>query len=92
MAHPWAVDGGDSLNILNKQSWRADKGWSSVWGLGEGLGPNAQWSHTEKAICVNKNLLSFLSGMRESMLSVQCTNKYSHLKLSHVSFDNPGNI
>jgi hypothetical protein len=35
MACPQVVDGGDGLqiwkvavNILNKQSWRADKGWS----------------------------------------------------------------
>jgi hypothetical protein len=38
------VDGGDSLhicrvavNILNKQSQTADKGWSSSLGLGKGL-------------------------------------------------------
>jgi len=25
-----------SVNILNKQSWAADKGWSSSWGVGQG--------------------------------------------------------
>jgi hypothetical protein len=44
MVHPQVADGGDSLqiwrvaaNIWNKQSWRADKGWSSSLGLGVGL-------------------------------------------------------
>jgi len=38
------ADGGDgnrawrvSANILDKQQWTADKGWSSTPGLGEGL-------------------------------------------------------
>jgi len=26
-----------AVNIFHKQSWRADKGRSSSWGLGEGL-------------------------------------------------------
>jgi hypothetical protein len=41
MARPQVVDGGDGLqiwrvtaNILNKQTWMADKGWSSSLGLG----------------------------------------------------------
>jgi hypothetical protein len=40
--HP-VVDGGDGLQIwrvaagvLNKQSWTADKGWSSSFGVGRG--------------------------------------------------------
>jgi hypothetical protein len=43
MARPQVADGGDSLqfwrvaaNILNKQSWTADKGWSSSLGVGRG--------------------------------------------------------
>jgi hypothetical protein len=41
MARPQVVDGGDALqfwraaaNILNKQSWTADKGWSSSLRVG----------------------------------------------------------
>jgi hypothetical protein len=41
MAHPRVSDGGDHLqiqrvaaNILNKQLWTADKGWSSSLGAG----------------------------------------------------------
>jgi hypothetical protein len=41
MVHPQVADGGDSLqswrvaaNILNKQSWTADKGGTPAWGLG----------------------------------------------------------
>jgi hypothetical protein len=41
MACPQVADGGDGLqiwkvaaNILNKQSWTADKGWSSSFGVG----------------------------------------------------------
>ncbi|KAJ4427699.1 hypothetical protein ANN_25351 [Periplaneta americana] len=44
MARPQIADRGDGLqicrvavNILNKQSWTADEGWSSSLGLGEGL-------------------------------------------------------
>jgi hypothetical protein len=44
MARPQVADGGDSLqfwrvaaNILNKQSWTVEKGWSSGLGLGVGL-------------------------------------------------------
>jgi len=45
IACPWVVDGEDSLqiwrvamnNILNKQSWTADKSDSPAWGLGKGL-------------------------------------------------------
>jgi hypothetical protein len=43
MAHPQVVEGGNALqvwreaaNILNKQSWTADKGWSSSMGVGRG--------------------------------------------------------
>jgi hypothetical protein len=43
MAHAQVLDGGDSLriwrvsvNILNKKSWTADKGWSSSFGVGRG--------------------------------------------------------
>jgi hypothetical protein len=43
MARPQVADGGDALqfwreaaNILNKQSWTADKGWSSSLGVGRG--------------------------------------------------------
>jgi hypothetical protein len=43
MVHPQVVDEGDSLqiwrvaaNILNEQSWTADKGWSSSLGVGRG--------------------------------------------------------
>jgi hypothetical protein len=41
---PRVADGRDGLqqwraavNILNKQPWTNDKGWSSGWGLGVGL-------------------------------------------------------
>jgi hypothetical protein len=41
MVRPQVADGGDSLqiwrvgeNILNKQLWTADKGWSSSLGVG----------------------------------------------------------
>jgi hypothetical protein len=44
MGRPQVADGGNGLqiwrvaaNILNKQSWIADKGWSSSLGLGVGL-------------------------------------------------------
>jgi hypothetical protein len=44
MAHPWVADRGvvlqiwvEAANILNKQLWTADKGWSSAWGWGKGL-------------------------------------------------------
>jgi hypothetical protein len=44
MAHPQVADRGDGLqiwrvaaNILNKQSWTADKGWSSSLGVGRGI-------------------------------------------------------
>jgi hypothetical protein len=44
LVHPQVVDGGDSLqiwrvavNILNKQSQTADKGWSPAWGFDMGL-------------------------------------------------------
>jgi outer membrane scaffolding protein for murein synthesis (MipA/OmpV family) len=44
MARPQVADGGDGLqiwraaaNILNKQSQRADNGWSSSLGAGVGL-------------------------------------------------------
>jgi hypothetical protein len=44
MAHPQIAVGGDTLqfwraaaNILNKQSWTADKGGPPDWGLGMGL-------------------------------------------------------
>jgi hypothetical protein len=44
MAHPRVADEGDghqiwrvAANVLNKQSWTADKGWSSSLGVGEGL-------------------------------------------------------
>jgi hypothetical protein len=44
MAHPQVPDGEESLhvrtvavNILNKQSHTADKGWSSSYGVGWGL-------------------------------------------------------
>jgi hypothetical protein len=43
MARPQVEDGGDALqfwraaaNILNKQSWTAEKGWSSSLGVGRG--------------------------------------------------------
>jgi hypothetical protein len=43
MAHPQVADGRDALqfgreaaNILNKQSWIADKGWCSSLGVGRG--------------------------------------------------------
>jgi hypothetical protein len=43
MARPQVADGGDFLqfwreavNILNKQSWTADKGWSSILVVGRG--------------------------------------------------------
>jgi hypothetical protein len=43
MARPQVADGGDGLqvrrvavNILNKQSWTADKGWSFSLGVGRG--------------------------------------------------------
>jgi hypothetical protein len=43
MARPRVADRGDGLqkwrvaaNILNKQSWRADSGWSSSLGVGRG--------------------------------------------------------
>jgi hypothetical protein len=43
MAHPRVADGGENLkiwrvaaNILNKQSWTADKGWYSSLGVGRG--------------------------------------------------------
>jgi len=43
MARPWVAGGGDgpqiwrgAANILNKQSGKADKGWSSSWGVGRG--------------------------------------------------------
>jgi hypothetical protein len=43
MVHPQVADGGDGLqiwkvavNILNKQSRTADKGWSSSLGVGRG--------------------------------------------------------
>jgi hypothetical protein len=43
MARPQVADGGDTLqfwrvaaNILNKQSWTGDKGWSSSLGVGRG--------------------------------------------------------
>jgi hypothetical protein len=45
MARPQLADGGDSLqfwrvaaNMLNKQLWTAEKGWSSS--LGDGRGAN----------------------------------------------------
>jgi hypothetical protein len=43
MSHPQVADGGDGLqrvaaNIMNKQSLTADKGWSSSWGGGGGMG------------------------------------------------------
>jgi hypothetical protein len=44
MARPQVADGGDGLqiwrvsaNILNKQSGKADKGWSSSLGVGRGV-------------------------------------------------------
>jgi hypothetical protein len=44
MARPPVADGGDGLqiwrvaaNILNKQSWTADKVWSSSFGVGRGV-------------------------------------------------------
>jgi hypothetical protein len=44
MARPQVADGGDDLqiwriaaNILNKQSRRADRGWSSSFGFGRGV-------------------------------------------------------
>jgi hypothetical protein len=43
MLRPQVADGGDALqfwkvavNILNKQLWTADKGWSSSLGVGHG--------------------------------------------------------
>jgi len=43
MVHPQVANGGERLqiqrvavNILNKQSWAADKGWSSSLGIGCG--------------------------------------------------------
>jgi hypothetical protein len=40
MARPWAVDYGGlwkvAVNILNKQLWTADKGWSFSLGVGRG--------------------------------------------------------
>jgi hypothetical protein len=43
MERPQVADGGNALkvrreaaNILNKQSWTADKGWSSSLGVGRG--------------------------------------------------------
>jgi hypothetical protein len=43
MARPQVADGGDALqlwreaaNIVNKQSRTADKGWSSILGVGRG--------------------------------------------------------
>jgi hypothetical protein len=54
MVHPWVVDGGESLplwrvaaNILNKQSWTADKECSCILRLGEGL----TTSHHKKPAC-----------------------------------------
>jgi len=44
---PWVADGGDGLqirrvaaNVTTKQSRTAYKGWSPVWGLGEGVSPH----------------------------------------------------
>jgi hypothetical protein len=43
MAHPWVVDGGDGFqmwrvaaDVLNRQLWPADKGYSSSLGVGRG--------------------------------------------------------
>jgi hypothetical protein len=54
MARPRVEDGGDGLhmwrvaaNILNKQSWTADKGWSSSLWVGRG----ANNSSLLKTIC-----------------------------------------
>jgi hypothetical protein len=49
-AHPRVADGEDCLqiwrvaaNILNKQSRRADKGWSSNFGVGRGAKNSSSW-------------------------------------------------
>jgi hypothetical protein len=51
MARPQVADGGDGLqiwrvaaNILNKQSWTADKGWSSSLGVGRGANNSSSGS------------------------------------------------
>jgi hypothetical protein len=56
MQLPRVVDGGDGLqmwraaaNILNKQPRKANKGWSSSWGLGVGM----TTSHHKKSILRN---------------------------------------
>jgi hypothetical protein len=48
MARPQVADGGNGLqiwrvaaNILNKQSRRADKGWSSILRIGRGANNNS---------------------------------------------------
>jgi len=43
MTHPWVVDGGVAANILNKQSWTADKGWSSSFWVGQGANNPSSW-------------------------------------------------
>jgi hypothetical protein len=54
MAHPQFADGGEGLqiwrvdvNILNKQLWTADKGWSSISGLDVEL----TTPHHKRVIC-----------------------------------------
>jgi hypothetical protein len=54
MVRPQVADGEDSLriwreaaNILNKQSWTADKGGPPAWGLGVGL----TTPHRKKQAC-----------------------------------------
>ncbi|KAJ4430951.1 hypothetical protein ANN_19544 [Periplaneta americana] len=56
MARPQVADRGDGLqiwrvaaNILNKQSWTADKGGPPAWGLGEGLTTH----HRKKQLVTN---------------------------------------
>jgi hypothetical protein len=56
MVHPQVADGGDSLqiwrlaaNILNKQSWAADRWWSSSFGVGRGA--NTPPPHHKPLIC-----------------------------------------
>jgi hypothetical protein len=51
--------GGEAANILNKQSWTADKGWPSNLGLGMGL----TTPHRKKSLCYgNEHKASDLDG------------------------------
>jgi hypothetical protein len=53
MARPQVADGGEGLqiwrgaaNILNKQTWTADKGWSSDLGVGRGANNSSPYKRT----------------------------------------------